>query len=147
MTKDYLIDCPLCGEKGACYAINANEDAKNYLCLGCGYQGSDFLIDKHYDRETYEEEYPQLYRDLRRVDSEGRAWYPTSINIEEKGTIFANGTSVEDWQWSAIKTIPLTEQEMDNQRFKGKSYKSDSSSLKHFGSDFLSALEYLDIEI
>jgi Fe-S cluster biosynthesis and repair protein YggX len=81
------------------------------------------------------------------VDSECRAWYPTSINIEEKGTIFANGSSSENWQWSAIKTVLLNEQELNNLRFKGKTYKSDPSSLKNFGNDFLSALEYLGIEI
>lgn len=146
MSKDALIDCPLCGEPHGCYAIDINEKSKSYMCLGCGFQSSDLMIHGEFDVEAYEEQLPELYKDLKRTDFTGRLWYPSAINIQEKGTVFANGTSTENWQWSAIKSIMLTEEEKEKPVFKGKTHKSDSKTLKGFGKDFLSALEYIEIE-
>jgi len=65
------------------------------------------------------------------------------INIEGKGTVFANGTSKEDWQWSAIKSVLLTEEEKENPKFKGKLFKSDSKTLQNFGNDYFAACDYI----
>lgn len=144
--KDSLIDCPLCGEKSGCYSIDINEFHKSYLCLGCGYQSSDLMIQNEYNQEEYEEQLPELYKDLKRIDSSNRVWYPSVVNIQDKGTVFANGTSIEDWKWSAIKNVPLTEEDLKKPLFKGKTHKSDSKSLKDFDKDYLSALEYIGVE-
>lgn len=144
--KDNLIDCPLCGEKAGCYSIKINETKNSYLCLGCGYQSSDLMKEGEYDVESYEMEMPELYKDMKNVDSEGRVWYPSVVNIQEKGTVFMNGTSKDDARWSAIKNIELTEEDKQKPIFKGKTHKSDSSSLKDFGNDYLSALEHIGID-
>ena len=144
--NDNLIDCPLCGEKNGCYSIKINETKNTYLCLGCGYQSSDLMKEGEYDVESYEQEMPELYKDMKKVDSSGRVWYPSVVNIQEKGTVFMNGTSTEDSRWSAIKNIELTEEDKQKPIFKGKTHKSDSSSLKDFGNDYLSALEYIQID-
>ena len=144
--KDNLIDCPLCGEKAGCYSIKINETKNSYLCLGCGYQSSDLMKEGEYDVESYEQEMPELYKDMKKVDSSGRVWYPSVVNIQEKGTVFMNGTSTEDSRWSAIKNIELTEEDKQKPIFKGKTHKSDSSSLKDFGNDYLSALEHIGID-
>jgi hypothetical protein len=144
--KDNLIDCPLCGEKAGCYSIKINETKNSYLCLGCGYQSSDLMKEGEYDVESYEQEMPELYKDMKKVDSSGRVWYPSVVNIQEKGAVFMNGTSTEDSRWSAIKNIELTEEDKQKPIFKGKTHKSDSSSLKDFGNDYLSALEYIQID-
>jgi hypothetical protein len=93
--------------------------------------------------EEFESSLPELYKDLKSLDSEGRVWYPQAINITEKGTVFANGKSKDQWQWSAIQTIQLTEEEKLNPRFKNQVYKSDSKSLQNFGSDFIEACDYI----
>jgi DNA-directed RNA polymerase subunit RPC12/RpoP len=144
--KDNLIDCPLCGEKAGCYSIKINETKNSYLCLGCGYQSSDLMKEGEYDVESYEQEMPELYKDMKKVDSAGRVWYPSVVNIQEKGTVFMNGTSAEDSRWSAITNIELTEEEKQKPVFKGKTHKSDSTSLKDFGNDYLSALEHIGID-
>lgn len=146
MIKDFLIDCPSCQEKGACYATSINEYKKSYYCLGCGFQSNDLLVRGEFDEELYETELPMLYRDLKRIDSENRVWYPSAVNIQEKGTVFANGKNIENWGWSGIKSIELTDEEKQKLVFKGKTHKSDSSTLKNFGKDYLSALEYIGIE-
>ena len=145
-TKDNMIDCPLCGEKGGCYSIKINEFHNTYLCLGCGYQSNDLMKEGEFDFEGYEQELPELYKEMKKTDSEGRVWYPSVVNIQEKGTVFMNGSNKENARWSAIKNVLLTEEEMQKLIFKGKTHKSDSTSLMDFGNDYLSALEHIGID-
>lgn len=141
---DTLINCPKCSEPNACYKLPINEVKNSYHCLGCGFQTSDLLKEGDYDVETYEAEMPELFKDIKYTDKEGRVWYPNVINIEHKGTVFPNGSSKEDWQWSAIKSVSLTEEEKESPRFKGKQFKSDSKSLQNFGLDYFAAADYID---
>jgi hypothetical protein len=62
-----------------------------------------------FDFTAYEETLPELYKDVKYKDSENRVWYPISINIPDKGTVFLNGKSAENTFWSAIKVAELTE--------------------------------------
>lgn len=145
--QDALIDCPLCSEKQACYSTKINETKNAYMCLGCGFAGSDLIVEGSYDVEQYESQLPDLYRDIKRVDSEGRVWYPNVVNLGIKGIVFASGVSAEDWSWCGIKNIELTEEEKQSPRFKGQQWKSDSTSLTSFGKDYLSALEYIETDL
>lgn len=145
--KDALIDCPLCGEPKSCYKTPINEYHFAYVCLGCGFSTNDLLREGEYDVETYEEQLPELYKEIKKADSEGRVWYPNVVNIPEKGVVFVSGATADDWEWSAIKNIPLTEEEKSLPRFKGQTYKSDSKSLTDFGKDYLSALEFVGIDL
>ena len=144
MTNDQLTTCPKCGCDG-CYKTPINEVKFNYFCWGCGFQTSDFMKEGDFDFAAYEEIIPELYKDIKYKDEEGRVWYPITINLEDKGTVFLNGTSAEDYQWSAIKVIELTEEEKAQPKFKGKIYKSDAKSLKSFGNDFIEACDYLGV--
>lgn len=145
MTNDNLTACPKCKAEEACYVTPINEFHNAYACFGCGYTSNDLMVEDEFDFEAYEETMPQLYKDLKYTDEKNRAWYPQAINLEDKGTVFANGTSKEDWQWAGIKTIELTKEEKKSPKFKGKSYKSDSASLKGFGEDFFEACDYIGL--
>ena len=142
MNTDQLIACPKCGSD-ACHKLPINETAFSYFDWGCGYHTNDLLKEGEFDIEAYEEALPELHRDLKYVDSEKRVWYPLTINLEGRGTVFANGTSKDNWQWSAIKSIPLTEDEKIDPKYKGKFHKSDARSLKHFGTDFIEGVDYI----
>ena len=144
MTKDNLEFCPKCGGD-ACYTTQLNTTAKNYFCFGCGFTSNDLMVIGEFDFEQYEAEFPELYKDIKHVDEDKRVWYPQVINMENQGTVFANGSSAEDWEWSGIKSIELTEEEKDTPKFKGKTHKSDSASLKGFGSDFFDACDYIGL--
>lgn len=145
--NDALIDCPMCGEPTACYKIPVNESKFSYMCLGCGFVSSDFLVEGEYEVEEYEHQLPELYKEIKKVDSEGRVWYPNIVNIPEKGVVFISGTSPDDCEWSAIKNIPLTEEEKQLPKFKGQKYKSDPKTLTDFGNDYLSALEFIEVDL
>lgn len=140
---DRIIDCPNCKEKACCYQTPMNEFHNSYACFGCGFTTNDLMIENEFDFEEFESKLPELYKDLKIVDSENRVWYPQAINILEKGTVFANGKSKYSWQWSAIKTIELTEEEKQNPKFKGQFYKSDSKTLQNFRMDFIEACDYI----
>lgn len=138
-----LLTCPKCEAPESCYTTELNEFHKSYVCFNCGFQTNDLMRVGEFNFDEYEESLPELYKELKYTDSENRVWYPHVINIEDKGTVFANGTSKEDWHWSAIKSKKLTKEEKSNPRFKDKKYKSDSSTLKNFGDDYFEACDYI----
>ena len=140
--KDELVICPLC-ECDGCYKTPINETKFNYFCWGCGFQTNDLMKEGEFDFEAYEETLPELYKEVKYTDKESRVWYPISINIQDKGTVFLNGKSKEKVFWSAIKTLPLTEEEKKQPKYKNLSYKSDPKSMKHFDTDFIEALDYI----
>jgi len=144
---DKLTDCPHCKQIGSVYTTAINEFHNSYLCLGCGFATNDLMTEKEFDFEEYEKEMPQLYIDIKKIDDLKRVWYPNVVNIQDKGTVFLNGSSAEESQWSAIKSVKLTKEEKKNPKFKDKTHKSDSSTLTNFGGDYLSALEYIGVEI
>ena len=67
-----------------------------------------------------------------------------TINIEDKGMVFANGVSALDWSWGAVKAIPLGED--DVAKVEGQTHKMDMSSLKPFNErDYIEALSFIGI--
>ena len=60
--------------------------------------------------------------------------------------IFANGTSIRDWHWAAVKAIELTEEEQKKYPIPGKKgeymkYRMDMKNLKEFHErDYIDAL-------
>lgn len=140
---DNLISCPKCGVKESCYTTPINEFHKSYVCFNCGFQTNDLMREGEFNFEEYENTLPELYKEIKHTDSEGRVWYPHIINVEGKGTVFANGSSKDDWEWSGIKSVLLTKEEKKTPKFKGKEFKSDSSTLKNFGQDYFEACDYI----
>ena len=139
---DKMSICPKCGCDG-CYVTPINETKSNYFCWGCGFQTNDLMVEGEFDFAQYEETMPELYKDIKYVDKQKRVWYPISINLPDKGTVFISGRSTEEVQWSAIKVVPLTEEEKKQPKYKNLKYKSDAKSLKHFGNDFIEACDYM----
>ena len=144
MTNDKLDICPKCGCDG-CYITPINETKNNYFCWGCGFQTNDLMKEGEFNFEAFEETLPELYKDVKYTDEEGRVWYPISINIPDKGTVFLNGKSIDDVQWSGIKVIELTEKEKTEPKYAGLTYKSDAKSLQSFGNDFIEACDYIGL--
>lgn len=141
---DQLSICPKC-ECDGCYITPVNETKNNYFCWGCGFQTNDLMKEGEFDFTAYEELLPELYKDVKYVDGEKRVWYPIVINVEDTGTVFLNGKVKEEVEWSAIKSIPLTEEEKQQPKYKNKTHKSDPKSLKSFGNDFIEAVDYLEL--
>lgn len=147
---DNLVICDRCGSD-ACYVQEVNQDIKNYQCYGCGFI-TNTLMKK--DSQFFEEQMellPNLYKELMGEDEEGKIWMPTNINLPNKGMVFANGTSKENWKWASVKSIPVTDKEKEKYPIPGKPgeyYKKrmDMDTLKQFEEkDFIEALDYIGI--
>jgi hypothetical protein len=98
--------------------------------MGCGFTTNELMINESELVKQTEEVMPELYKDLRFIDSKNQVWYPTVINIEDKGTVFVNGTTTENWGWAGIKVAETTDEEKE--KFKGAKFKSDPKTLKMF---------------
>jgi hypothetical protein len=61
-----------------------------------------------------------LYKDLLLEDQENLIWMPSSVNIPTQGMVFANGPSSLDWNWAAVKAVPVLEEEKKNIQFQEK---------------------------
>ena len=138
---DKMDICPKCGCDG-CYVRPINETKYSYACFGCGFYTTDQHINGEYDRSLFEEQLPELYKDLVYIDNENRCWYPQNITTDT-GNVFINGSNKDNWQWSAIKKVKLTKEEKKLPRFANQTRKSDPKTLKGFGKDFIEALDYL----
>jgi hypothetical protein len=72
---------------------------------------------------------PELYKALRFKDTDGKYWYPNSVMLEDKSMVFAEGSSTENWKWSAVQS---------------KEDKADMSTRKEYEqNEFMDALEYI----
>jgi hypothetical protein len=64
--------------------------------------------------------------------------------------VFLDGTSKDNWMWSAVKAIEITEEEKANFP-QGQTHKMDMRNAQMFGQrDFMDALEvigFFDVEV
>ena len=94
---------------------------------------------------------PNLYKELMGEDDNGKIWMPSTINLPEKGMIFANGVDVESWKWGAVKAVEVKDDEKEKYPIphkKGEYYKHrmDMETLQEFDEkDYIEALDYIGI--
>jgi hypothetical protein len=147
---DNLIVCTRCGSD-ACYVEEVNQDIKTYFCYGCGFQTNSLMKE---GEPFYEEQafiLPELYKDLFSKDENELVWMPSMVNIPDKGMIFANGPSKEDWGWAAVKAVKVTEEEKTRYPIPGKKdqyyeFRMAMDTLQMFPeSDYMEALSYVGI--
>jgi len=123
--KESLIVCPRCGSN-ACHEAS-NEKFTMWSCFGCGFTSNSTMIEENI--EQTEEVLPELYKALRFKDEKGYHWYPIALTFDDKSMVFAEGTSVETWKWSAVQA---------------KEGKPDMTTKKEFEErDFMEALDYV----
>jgi len=145
--KDNLTTCDRCGSD-ACYVQEVNNEIKNYMCYGCGFV-TNSLMKK--DERFFEEQFeilPELYKELMGEDENGLIWMPNTVNLYNKGMVFADGKNGSNWAWASVKAIPMPEDEKEKFKAKGKDYKwkMDMDTIKHFPEgDFMDALEYIGV--
>ena len=147
---DNLINCARCGSD-ACYVDEVNQDIKTQFCYGCGFQTNSLM---KVGENFYEQQIgilPELYKDLLIEDHQNLVWMPSSVNIPTQGMVFANGSSLSDWSWAAVKATKVTEEEKEKypipkQPGKYYEYKMNMETIQHFEErDFIDALEYIGL--
>jgi len=146
--KDNLTTCDRCGSD-ACYVQEVNHEIKNYMCYGCGFITNSLMKKGEEFFETQMETLPELYKELMGEDEDtGLIWMPNTINLPNKGMVFADGKNGSNWAWAAAKAIPMPKEEQEKFKAKGKNYKfkMDMENIKHYPEgDFMEALEYIGV--
>ena len=144
MNFDTLKECSRCGSN-ACYSQEINKEISIELCYGCGFQSNTIMTSGSQFLSEQMELLPELYKELMDEEEEtGKIWMPTTVNLQDKGMVFADGTSRMNWRWAGVKAIPIPEEEklLNNDI----SYKPDMSTIKHFEErDFMEALSYIGV--
>ena len=147
---DNLTTCPRCGSN-ACYVQEVNQNIKNYMCYGCGFQTNSLMKRKESYFEEQMEILPNLYKELMGEDEEGKIWMPSMINLPKQGMVFANGKNASEWKWAAVKAIPVKEEEKSKYPIPGKKgefyeYRMDMETLKEYEEkEYMDALEYIGV--
>ena len=145
---DNLIICDRCGSD-ACYVDEVNQDIKTHFCYGCGFQTNSLMKEGEDFYEQQSSVLPELYKDLFYKDEQGKIWMPSSVNIPTQGMVFANGSSLSNWKWAAVKATPVKKEEQTKYPIPGKKgqyyeYRMDMSTLKEFPErDYMEDLSYI----
>lgn len=144
MDKDQLVECKRCGGN-ACYEQHIDENTITWLCMGCGFTTSTLMNEGSKVVKDLLETSPELYKDLLFTDRDNKVWAPATITLPNKGMVFLNGTNKTDWQWSAVRSIEISDEERQQKLFpKEQTHKMDMPNMKSFGQkDFMDALEVI----
>tara|TARA_Y100000385_G_scaffold290845_1_gene365700 strand:+ start:2509 stop:2949 length:441 start_codon:yes stop_codon:yes gene_type:complete len=144
MNFDELKICTRCGSN-ACYSQEVTKDIIIEFCYGCGFQSNSVIKQGSQFLQEQMEVLPELYKELLDEEEEtGKIWMPSTVNVEDKGMVFADGSGRMNWKWAGVKVIPIEDDSDD--KFKNKKYKPDMSTLKHFDEgDFMDALSYIEV--
>ena len=150
MSKDNLTICPRCGSD-ACYEQELGADYKVHQCYGCGFTTNTLMVEDSKFLDEQIEVLPELYKDLIYIDEGGYNWMPSAVNNPEQGMIYADGKTSEDWKWSAVKAMKISEEEKEKYPIPNKEgeyyeYRMDMTTLKQFDErDFIEALDYIGV--
>lgn len=142
---DNLIQSPI-SDSNACYVNKISEGVDSYMDFGSGFTTTTEMTEGSEIVKTTIETSPELFKDLRKVDSEGKVWFPATITIPGNGMVFADGTDKDDWAWSACKSIPLTKEEKESGKFpEDQETKMDMGNMKQYPKEkgFIDALDYI----
>ena len=151
MQHEEIINCPRSGGN-LCYKVQVAPEIYNYMSISCGFWTNSFMTEGHEFYMQQMETLPELYKDLAWKDPEtGLIWLPNTINIEDKGMVFANGTNALNWRWAAVKAIEIPEEDREKHPIPGKpgefmTYKMDMKNMKTFEErDYMDALSYIGV--
>lgn len=123
--KDNIIKCNHCGSP-FCYE-NTEKDFTSWSCYTCGFSSNSYMIKDSEQVISFEETLPELFKDIRFIDKSGYVWYPIVVNDPNRGIIFPNGTSADNWQWSFAPSVIIPEME----RFKYPDPKRKGENMTH----------------
>lgn len=146
MNTDKLVEGPF--GSNACYEQSfeqEGQEVKTWLCFGSGFTTSTLMTEGSKTIADLLETSPELYKELLHTDKDKRIWAPATISLPEKGMVFIDGVSKDEWNWAAVKAIPITKEERKNKNFpKEQTYKMDmQNAQKYSKKDFMDALEYI----
>lgn len=142
---DNLITCKRCGGnaclKGSTKEKDQDIEIDTFFCFGCGFTTTSANIPDSPMISNILETAPELYKDLKFIDEQGLVWLPATVTLPKVGMVFIDGTNQVDWQWAAVKAIPIPPDEISKYP-EGQTHKMDMKNARYFGKrDFMDALD------
>ena len=139
---DKLATCDRCGSN-VCYEQRVNDEITTWMCMSCGFSTSTTMVQGSPLAKATLETSPELYKDLMYVDNSQRIWFPVTIAVPERGMVFVDGSSKEDWRWASVLAIEVTKEYRKEKKYpKDQKYRMDMEKVKYFPqSDFMLAME------
>ena len=94
--------------------------------------------------EEYTQSHSQLMNDLKIFDKErGIVWFPSVINMGEKGIIYPEG-NVSNWHWYYAKVVDIPKE--DREKYDGHERRLDVENAQKFGQfEFMKSCEAMGI--
>ena len=124
-----VIDCPVCYNTDKCFE-DVQEDYNAYLCFNCGY-----MSDSRYEINSLKlldnlKKSPKLVNSLQFQDENRNiVWFPSVINMGEKGMIYPEGT-IDSWVWKYAKVVDIPENQRN--KYQGHDKRLDIEGAKSF---------------
>tara|TARA_Y100000114_G_C11757318_1_gene327605 strand:- start:2475 stop:2933 length:459 start_codon:yes stop_codon:yes gene_type:complete len=141
-------ECPLCQDlHNNCFVEKTEIEGKpfeSYMCFGCGMTTNSFMTIDSDRLEELTKNNTQLMNDLKIMDEErGLIWYPSVVNMGEKGLIYPDGVKT-DWYWHYAKVIEVPEEE--RKHYEGHDKRLDIENPQVFGQfEFMDACKAMGI--
>ena len=145
MQYDEIIDFPK-SAGDLCYKVEVTPEITNYFSMSCGFWTNSLMKKGEKFFEEQMAVLPEIYKDLAWVDTQTELiWLPNTINLTDKGMVFAEGTDADNWSWSAVKARKLETPETDKQGNE-ITHKPDMKTIKRFHErDYMDALSYIGV--
>lgn len=140
--------CPICKDLHQNCVVEKTDEGgmsfESYICFVCGLTSNSYfaLDSEHLEKAT--ENNTQLMNDLKIIDEErGIVWFPSVINMGEKGIIYPDG-NVTDWYWNYAAVIDVPEEERD--QYDGHDKRLDIENPQKFGQfEFMEACKAMGV--
>ena len=128
-------NCPLCKDLHSnCFVEKTEVEGKpfeSYICFSCGMTSNSYLAFDSEKLEEYTKSHSQLMNDLKIFDKERDiVWFPSVINMGEKGIIYPEGT-VNNWHWYYATVVQIPKE--DREKYDGHERRLDVENAKKFG--------------
>ena len=132
-----------------CFVEKAEIEGKpfeSYMCFKCGMTSNSYLAFDSEKLEEYTKSHSKLMNDLKIVDEKrGVVWFPSVINMGEKGLIYPDGVKT-NWFWHYAKVVDVDEK--DREKYDGHTKRLDIENPQVFGQfEFMEACKSMGIII
>ena len=140
--------CPYCKNlSNKCFVEQTEvegEPFSSFMCFKCGMTSNSYLAFDSDKLEEYTKNNSKLMNDLKVFDKErSLVWFPSVINMGEKGIIYPEGT-ISNWHWYYAKVVEIPEE--DREKYDGHEKRLDVENAERFGQfDFIKACEAMGI--
>ena len=113
------VTCPHCG--GSNCFIEEYEDVESHLCMDCGYTTTSLNIEGSVQMVDWESALPELVKVIKWVDPQTKLiWLPSTLNVPQKGIVFPDGITAQDWKWRSAPVVSVSKEEQKKYPIPGK---------------------------